>query len=78
RDQREDGRADRPRPEVPERVLYRWRHELREQCERAFPGKGHQSELEEENRWLRRELELLKQEREILKKAAGIFSRGQP
>ncbi len=63
---------------VPERVLYRWRHELREQHERAFPGKGHQSELEEENRRLRRELELLKQEREILKKAVAIFSRGQP
>ena len=29
---------------VPERVLYRWRHELREQREQAFPGKGHQSE----------------------------------
>ena len=53
---------------VPERVLYRWRHELREQSERTFPGKGHQSVLEEEHRRLRRELELLKQEREILKK----------
>ena len=63
---------------VPERVLYRWRHELREQREQAFPGKGHQSELEEENRRLKRELDLLKQEREILKKALGIFSRGQP
>ncbi len=63
---------------VPERVLYRWRHELREQAERAFPGKGHQSELEEENRRLRRELELAKQEREVLKKAVAIFSRGQP
>jgi transposase len=66
---------------VPERVLYRWRHELREQADHrecVFPGKGHQSELEEENRRLRRELELLKQEREILKKAVGIFSHGQP
>ena len=63
---------------VPERVLYRWRHELRAQAERAFPGKGHQSELEEENRRLKRELELLKQEREVLKKALGICSRGQP
>lgn len=63
---------------VPERVLYRWRHELREQPEQAFPRKGHQSELEEANRRLRRELELLKQEREILKKAVAIFSRGQP
>src|SRR5215469_15678404 len=66
---------------IPERVLYRWRRELRELRERpeqAFPGKGHQSELEEENRRLKRELELLKQEREILQKARGIFSRGQP
>ena len=52
---------------MPERVLSRWRHELREQQEQAFPGKGHQSELEEENRRLKHELELLKQEREILK-----------
>jgi transposase len=66
---------------IPERVLYRWRRELRELRERpeqAFPGKGHQSELEEEHRRLRRERELLKQERELLKKAVGIFSRGQP
>lgn len=63
---------------IPERVLYRWRLALRDQPEHAFPGKGHQSELEEENRRLRRELELLKQEREILKKAVAIFSRGQP
>jgi transposase len=63
---------------VPERVLYRWRYELRAQPEQAFPGKGHQRELEEENRRLRRELDLLKQEREMLKKAVAIFSRGQP
>jgi transposase len=63
---------------VPERVLYRWRHELREEQEQAFPGKGHQRELEEENRRLKRELDLLQQEREILNKALGIFSRGQP
>ena len=61
-----------------ERVLYRWRHELREQQEQAFPGKGHQCELEEENRRLKRDLDLLKQEREIFKKAVAIFSRGQP
>jgi transposase len=53
---------------MPERVLYRWRRDLRERPEQAFPGKGHQSELEDENRRLTRELELLRQEREILKK----------
>ena len=60
-----------------ERVLYRWRRELREEPEQ-HPGKGHQSELEEEIRRLRRELERVEQEREILKKLSGIFSRGQP
>ena len=59
---------------VPERMLYKWRHQLREHREQAFPGKGHQSDLEEENRRLKREVELLKQEREILKKAVSIFS----
>jgi transposase len=48
-------------------VLYRWRRQLRDQPEQAFPGKGHQSELEEENRRLRRELERVQQERDILK-----------
>jgi transposase len=63
---------------VPERVLYRWRRQLREEPETAFPGKGHQSDLEEENRRLRRELERVQQERDILKKAIAIFSHGQP
>ena len=61
---------------VPERVLYKWRHQYREQPEQAFPGKGHQSEVEEENRRLRREVETLRQEREILKKVVAIFSHG--
>jgi transposase-like protein len=54
---------------VPERVLYRWRRQLREAPEMAIPGKGHQSELEEENRRLRRELERVQQERDISKKS---------
>jgi len=33
--------------------------------------------VEEENRHLKREGEVLRQEREILKKAISIFSRGQ-
>jgi transposase-like protein len=37
---------------VPERVLYRWRRQLREARETAFPGKGHQSELEAIQTWL--------------------------
>jgi transposase len=53
---------------LPTGVLYRWRRQLRAEPETAFPGKGHQSELEEENRRLRRELERVQQERDILKK----------
>ena len=41
----------------------------------AFPGSGHQTALEEENRRLKRELERVQQEREILKKVLSIFSR---
>lgn len=36
-----------------------------------------ESELEAENRRLRRELEIVRQEREILKKALQVFSRDQ-
>lgn len=59
---------------ISDRVLYRWRRQLRDQPEQAFPGKGHQSELEEENRRLRRELERVQQERDILKKVVAIVS----
>ena len=48
-----------------------------EQGEQAFPGSGHQTPQEEEIGHLKRENELLRQERDILKKAIGIFSRGQ-
>jgi transposase len=44
----------------------------------AFPGKGHQSALEEENYQLKRELERVRQERDIVKKAGSIFSSGRP
>jgi len=49
-----------------------------EEEEQAFPGKGHQSELEEENRRLRREVEVLKQEREVVKKVVRLFAQSQP
>src|SRR5689334_24027890 len=55
--------------------IHQWRKELAENGPEAFPGKGHQTQLEEENRRLKRENEILRQEREILKKAKSIFSR---
>ena len=37
----------------------------------AFPGKGHQTDIEERMRRLERENEILRQERDILKKLSG-------
>lgn len=62
---------------VADSTLYHWYQQLSQQGEQAFPGSGHQTALEEENRRLRRELEVTKQERDILKKAVNIFSRSQ-
>lgn len=40
----------------------------------AFPGKGHLPAAEAEIRKLRKELEITRRERDILKKAVAIFS----
>ena len=56
-------------------AIRHWRVELKADPEAAFPGTGHQKPLEEENRRLRRELEIARQERDILKKAVAIFSK---
>jgi transposase len=45
--------------------------------EQAFPGIGHQNDAEAELSRLRRELEIVRQERDILKKAIAIFSKTQ-
>ncbi len=47
--------------------IHQWRKELAEHGAEAFPGSGHQTALEEENRRLKRELERTRQERDILK-----------
>ena len=60
---------------VHETVLRRWQHQFEEDPEQAFPGKGRLRPQDEELARLRRENEILRQEREILKKAVGIFSR---
>lgn len=62
---------------IADSTLHHWRKLLSEQGEQAFPGSGHQTPQEEEIRHLKRENELLRQERDVLKKAIGIFSRGQ-
>ena len=55
--------------------IHQWRKELTQQGKEAFPGSGHQTPLEEENRRLKRELERVQQERDIVKKVVSIFSR---
>jgi len=57
------------------KILYGWRQAFKREGEEAFPGHGRLPESEEEVRQLRRELERVTQERDILKKAIAIFSR---
>lgn len=63
---------------VSDSTIHNWRKQLGENGSDAFPGSGHQTPIEEENRRLKRELEIVKQERDILKKAIIVFSRHQP
>ena len=62
---------------IADSTLHHWCKQLSAHGEQAFPGSGHQTPQEEEIRHLKRENELLRQERDILKKAIGIFSRTQ-
>ena len=62
---------------IADSTLQRWYQLFSEQGEQAFPGSGHQMPEVEEIRRLKRENDLLRQERDILKKALGIFSRSQ-
>ena len=54
--------------------IHQWRKELAQHGPEAFPGSGHQTALEEENRRLKRELERVQQERDILKKSSYRIS----
>jgi transposase len=60
---------------ISESVLGRWKKQFEEDSEQGFPGKGRLRPQDEELARLRRENEILRQERDILKKAVGIFSR---
>jgi transposase len=60
---------------VGESVLGRWKKQLADDPVEAFPGKGRLISQDEKLRRLRRGNEILRQERDILKKAVGIFSR---
>ena len=56
-------------------VVYGWVREFTADPERAFPGKGNLKSPDKEIHELKRELERVKRERDILKKAVAIFSK---
>lgn len=56
-------------------VVGRWKRDYDQDGETAFPGTGHLKPEDGELRQLRRENERLRMERDILKKAAAIFSK---
>ena len=51
--------------------LYNWKKKFSQSGEKAFPGKGHLTEISA----LRKQLREVEMERDILKKAVGIFSK---
>jgi transposase len=56
--------------------LYKWKERLTKEGEQAFPGSGRRkSGSPDEVTKLRRELERVKEERDILKKAAAYFAK---
>jgi len=55
-------------------LLSKWKRQFSQEGTEAFRGQGRLTGTEEELRQLRRENALLKQERDILKKALAIFT----
>ena len=51
--------------------IYNWKQKFSDNGEKAFPGNGHLTEISA----LRRKLRDVEMERDILKKAVGIFSK---
>ncbi len=75
-------RGDRPAADIARELgikrnqLYKWQQQLSERDEGAFPGQGRPvGDKEAEIARLKRELEQVTEERDILKKAARYFAR---
>ena len=62
---------------VSDHSLYKWRRQAQERSELAFPGNGKVALTadQQENLRLKKELERVKQERDILKKAVRFFAK---
>ena len=56
-------------------VLYRWRKEYLGDAVESFPGQGKMKASDAEVARLRREVAVLDEERELLKKAVAFFSK---
>ena len=75
-------RGDRSKQSVAESLgicpsnLQRWIREYKASGNGAFPGKGRLRPEDEELHRLKREYAIIKEERDILKKALAVFSRG--
>jgi len=63
--------------EISENTVYNWRSKYTKHKEAAFPGKGNKTmtDSEREIARLKKELKEAQLERDILKKAVGIFSK---
>jgi transposase len=59
---------------VTENRLHDWKKSVLKKGADAFPGSGHLTPVEEENRKLRAEVKRLTAERDILKKATAFFA----
>jgi transposase len=59
---------------VGEGLLHAWKKAVLKTGGGAFPGSGHLTPVEEENRRLRAEVRRLEAERDILKKATAFFA----
>ncbi len=60
---------------IHEATLRRWKKEFEQEGEDAFPGQGNLTPEKEEIFKLHKEVQQLKMEREILKKAAVFFAK---
>ncbi len=58
--------------------IHEWKRQFARDGDEAFPGTGHLKDSDAELKRLQRENEVLRQERDILKKAIAIFSHPKP
>jgi transposase len=63
---------------VPRNRLYKWAQDAEKKGDQAFRGSGRPNASQDEVATLKRELARLKEENEILKKAATYFARELP